>query len=256
MVSLRVVTQPICEPVPLAQMKQHLRVSIDDDDTLISVYMQAAREWCESYTNRSFIKKTYEMRLAWLPLFDYRQQGYVTGNAPNPGWYNGLWVADSLKIKLLRPNLIPGSSQIVYQDLNGNPQTMVGVTDYQEGAYSEPAILTTLSGLFWPWTQYNNPNAAVITYDAGMGDEAAIQAALAVFNAGSPPPTEEESLAEEISLRQAAIPGWVQAAIMHMTAHLYEHREAVSEIALKEAALGLQSLLGMYMVDDFSPTRG
>jgi len=256
MVSLRVVSPPICEPVPLELMKQHLRVDIDDDDILITAYMQAAREWCESYVNRSFIKKTYEMRLAWLPLFDYRQQGYVSGNAPNPGWYNGLWVADSLKIKLLRPNLVPGSSQIVYQDLNGNEQTMNGVEDYQEGAYSEPAILTTLSGLFWPWTQYNNPNAAVITYDAGMGDEAVIQELLAEFNASSPPPSEEESLDEEISLRQAVIPGWVQAALMQMTARLYEHREAVTELRLQEAALGLQSLMGMYMVEDFSPTRG
>ena len=246
MVSLRIKTQPICEPVDLATMKDHLRVSIDDDDALITVYMQAAREWCESYTNRSFIKKTYEMRLAWLPLFDYRQQGYVSGNAPNPGWYNGLWVADSLKIKLLRPNLIPGSSKIVYADLNGNDQTMNAVTDYQEGAYNEPAILTTLSGLFWPWTQYNNPNAVVITYDAGMGDEEEIQAAI---GQGSPPATETE-------VRQAAVPGWVKAAIMQMTAHLYEHREAVTELRLQEAALGLQTLLGMYIVDDFSPTRG
>lgn len=246
MVSLRIVTQPVCEPVSLDLMKQHLRVDIDDDDILITAYMQAAREWCESYTNRSFIKKTYEMRLAWLPLFDYRQQGYVSGNAPNPGWYNGLWVADSLKIKLLRPNLIPGSSQIVYADLNGDEQTMNAVTDYQEGAYSEPAILTTLSGLFWPWTQYNNPNAVIITYDAGMGDEEAIQAAI---GEGSPPATEAE-------VRQAAIPGWVQASIMQMTANLYEIRQPLSEVRLQEAAFGLRNLLGMYIVDDYSPTRG
>jgi len=246
LVSLKVTTQPVCEPVSLDTVKNHLKVSYSDDDSLIAIYIQAAREWCESYVNRSFIKKTYQMTLAWLPLFDYRQQGSGQGTAPNPGWYNGLWVADSLKIKLLRPNLIPGSSTIAYADLSGNTQTLhESNNDYQVNPYSEPSLIMPKSGVFWPWTQYSNPTAVKITYDAGSGDETAIQAAIH----GSP-------AVSEVTARQAAVPGWVKLAILQLVGHWYEHRESVSELNLKEVPLGIKNIIGMYCVDDFAPTNG
>jgi len=244
-VSLRIKTQPICEPVSKDLLKNQLYLSTSLDDSLLDVYIQAAREYIEGFTNRSFIKKTYEMRLAWLPLFDYRQQGYVTGNAPTPGWYNGLWVADSLKIKLYRPNLVPGSSRMTCIDLNGGSNNLVGATDYQEGAYSEPAILLPKPGLFWPWTQYSNPEAVVITYDASCADEAAITAALET----SPP-------GDEIALRQAAVPGWAKLAILMLAAHFFEHREAVTDLKLSELPLGIKNIISMYLCEDFCPTRG
>ena len=226
-------------------MKNHLKVPYNDDDALITVYIQAAREWLESYLNRSFIKKTYAMTLAWLPLFDYRMQGWVSGTAPNPGWYNGLWVADSLKIKLYRPYLVPGSSVITYIDLNGNQQTLREGTDYFSNAYSEPSQLVPQTNTFWPWTQYNNPTAVTITYDAQSGDETAIQAQIH----GSP-------AVSEITARQAAVPGWAKLAIMMLVGHWYENRLAVSELNLKEVPLGIKNIVGMYTVDDFSPTAG
>jgi len=246
MVSLKVKAQPICEPVDLSTVKNHLKVPYDDDDALISLYIQAAREWCESYVNRSFIKKTYQMTLSWLPLFDYRMQGWAAGTAPNPGWYNGLWVADSLKIKLFRPNLIPGSSTIKYIDLNGNQQTLrESDNDYQVNAFSEPALILPNSGVFWPWTQYNNPTAVTITYDAQSGDETAIQEAIH----GSP-------AVSETAARQAAVPGWAKLAILHLVAHWYENRQSVSELNLREVPLGIKNILAMYCVEDFAPTNG
>jgi hypothetical protein len=256
MVSLRIKTQPICEPVSVDLLKSQLYLTTDLDDALLAVYIQAAREYIEGWTNRSFIRKTYEMRASWLPLFDYRMQGWVTGNAPSPGWYNGLWVADSLKFKLYRTYLIPGTSQIQYVDLNSELQTMTPVastniqsanvvTNYQEGCYSDPSILLPLPGSFWPWTQYSTPEAVIITYDASQADEAAIDAALEA----SPP-------GDEVALRQAAVPGWAQLAILMLAAHFFEHREAVTDLKLEECPLGVKNIISMYTVEDFCPTRG
>jgi uncharacterized phiE125 gp8 family phage protein len=50
---------PASEPVTTAEAKSHLRVDITDDDTLIASYVQAARLFCESYTGRSFVRRTY-----------------------------------------------------------------------------------------------------------------------------------------------------------------------------------------------------
>ena len=244
-VSLKIKTQPICEPISRDLLKKQLYLSTNLDDDLLDVYIAAAREHIEGWTNRSFIKKTYQMTLDWLPLFDYRMQGWVTGNAPSPGWYNGLWVADSLKIKLYRSNLIPGTSTIDFTDLNGQTQHMVGGTDYQEGPNSDPSRLLPLTGKFWPWTQYSTLESVKVTYDSSCADEAAIQAAMVA----SPP-------VDEITARQAACPGWAKLSILMLAAHFFEHREAVTEMKLEELPLGIYNLISMYTVEDFCPTRG
>lgn len=51
------------EPLSLAEAKSHLRVDIDDDNTLISALITAARQYCEKYCNRSFIQHTFRADL-------------------------------------------------------------------------------------------------------------------------------------------------------------------------------------------------
>jgi len=246
MVSLKVLTPAICQPITLDLLKSQLYLSTSLDDALLTTHIQAATDLIEAWTNRSFIKKEYQMTLAWLPLFDYRMQGYVQGTAPNPGWFNGLWTADSMKIKLYRANLIEGSSQIVYKDLNGNSQTLSETTpDYQVNPWSEPALILPLSGTFWPWTQYSNPTAVKITYEASCADETAVEA---LIN-GSP-------AVAEATARQSLVPGWAQMAILQLAAHFYEHREAVTDLRLTEIPLGVSNIIAPFVVEDFCPTKG
>jgi uncharacterized phiE125 gp8 family phage protein len=66
---LKVITQPIVEPVSLEELKQQLRIEADDtslDDTLLPL-IKASREWCEGFQNRAYITQTLELALDSWP---------------------------------------------------------------------------------------------------------------------------------------------------------------------------------------------
>jgi uncharacterized phiE125 gp8 family phage protein len=62
--NLTVTSAPASEPVTVDEAKDHLRVDITDDDTLIGNLITAAREYVELFTGRSFIQRTYRADLA------------------------------------------------------------------------------------------------------------------------------------------------------------------------------------------------
>lgn len=49
------VTGPSIEPLAVAELREHLRVDIDDEDALIADYIAAARAWAETYTGRALL---------------------------------------------------------------------------------------------------------------------------------------------------------------------------------------------------------
>lgn len=58
--NLKVIEGSNTEVVTLEEVKNHLRIDGDDEDSIISSYIQAAREYAEIFTGRSFVEKTYE----------------------------------------------------------------------------------------------------------------------------------------------------------------------------------------------------
>lgn len=60
---LNVVTQPAAEPVTLAEAKTYLRVTVNDDDTLIQSLIAAARQSAEEYLRRSLVTQTLKISL-------------------------------------------------------------------------------------------------------------------------------------------------------------------------------------------------
>jgi len=53
--------QPSSEPVTLAEMRKHLGITQASDtsrDTIISAHIKTARQWCEHFTRKTFIKQT------------------------------------------------------------------------------------------------------------------------------------------------------------------------------------------------------
>ncbi|SHF50253.1 head-tail connector protein [Caloramator proteoclasticus] len=58
--NLKVIEGPKADVLTLEEVKSHLRVDGDDEDSIISSYIKAAREYAEIFTGRSFVEKTYE----------------------------------------------------------------------------------------------------------------------------------------------------------------------------------------------------
>jgi len=60
---VRRIQAPTIEPVTTAELANYLRLESDaqgEEQTLLALFITAAREFCEEYTRRSFIKQTWE----------------------------------------------------------------------------------------------------------------------------------------------------------------------------------------------------
>lgn len=141
--SLTIVTPPAEEPVTLTEAKNHLRVDLSDDDSLISALIVAAREHAEAITRRAFITQTLKLSLDAFPA----------NNGPIYVPMPPLQSVNSLK----------------YFDTDGMEQTLTEGTDFLVDNESEPGRITPAPDTGWPATQ-NRPNAVSVEFVAGFGD--------------------------------------------------------------------------------------
>lgn len=136
--SVNVKTAPAAEPVTRAEAKLHLNMdSITADDSLIDGLIQAAREWTENYTRRSWVRRTLELRLDCFPA----------------------------QIRLPRSPVSVVNS-VKYTDEDGTLQT-VSSSSYQVDYYSTPPRVMPVFGVTWPAAKSGTLGAVVVDYDAG-----------------------------------------------------------------------------------------
>lgn len=66
---LEKVSNPTQYPVTLAEIKRHLRVTTDDDDSLLTDYIASATEYCEDQVPgaRSFMSQTWDWKIHFFP---------------------------------------------------------------------------------------------------------------------------------------------------------------------------------------------
>jgi uncharacterized phiE125 gp8 family phage protein len=139
---MRIVTtiEPATEPVTLQEAKQHARVSIDVDDSLIETYIKSARRYAESYTHKSFITQTKEI------YFNYHD-----------------FVPRNQFIRLPISPIQTISSFTTYDDQNVG--TIVSTDDY----YLGNGGLVLNSSYYWPsYNRYIDTYKVVAT--VGFGD--------------------------------------------------------------------------------------
>jgi len=221
MLSFRVTIPPVVEPVTLAMAKLHLRVDFSDDDLLITALISAAREWCEVYCKRAFFSQTIVLSLDAFPLFFSNSGTIPPSQMRGYPYYSSYW--DPLCIRLPRPSAVAVSS-ITYRDLTNTIQTLDPSTYYVD-VTSEPARIVPMPSLTWPTTQLYLPGSVQVTYTAGTyGDGVTVN----------------------------TCPQTIVAAMLLMIGHLYEHRETVSELSLKQIPLGVQALLDSVRFDTFT----
>lgn len=135
--TLSLVEGPTMEPLDLAEVKKHLRFQTTSEDTLLDVWIAAARQYFEEQTGRQVMQSTWELWLDGFPsgrielpkppllevesvsyvgadgeLVDVGAAGYTVmapaGPQANPGWvqlvYGGTWptaqdVAGAVRIR-------------------------------------------------------------------------------------------------------------------------------------------------------------
>jgi Phage gp6-like head-tail connector protein len=120
MPGLKVETPPICEPVTLQMLKDHMRVSDTLQDELIGVYLQSVRTKVEGFLGRSLINKGYVQSLDHFPHY----HGHDRMQADSHSHYYLRGHRHPLEIKLARSPLM-NVSKVEYLDLTGVMQTLV-----------------------------------------------------------------------------------------------------------------------------------
>jgi len=140
---LDLVTAPAEEPLTVAEAKEHLRVTFDDDDTLIDSLITAARKWLEEETYRQLVTATWDLVLDRFP----------SGQQP---------------IRIPRAPLASVTS-ITYTDIAGDSQTLTVSEDYVVSATREPGIIRPAYAQTWP-TARDAPDVVTVRFVAGYGD--------------------------------------------------------------------------------------
>jgi len=150
---LHLVAAPAVEPITIEQARAQCRVTSDDEDALLLIYIAAARSEAESFTKRQLINATW----AWkLPRFPRRSH-----------------------VELPLPPLQTFNS-VKYIDLAGTEQTWASteyvVTSFA-GEEAPPSILELAYGKVYPPIQPRAAGAVTVQFVAGYGaDGAAVPA--------------------------------------------------------------------------------
>jgi len=130
---VKLITAPAFEPVSVAEAKDHLRIDTNDEDTVVSAMVTAAREHVEDVTRRAIVTQTWE----------YYLDAFPSGDA----------------IVLPSGNLASVTS-VKYKDSAGIETTMTATTEYLVETNGEGLGRVVLPyGVSWPsFTAYpSNP---------------------------------------------------------------------------------------------------
>lgn len=141
---VRVVTPPVSNAgiITLGQAKLHARVDGTEEDDSIAAFITAVRMHAENKTRRAVALQTLAVT---FPRF------------PHEGG----------KLEIPKPPLVTVES-VVYADPTGALQTLASNAYFSFTASdSIPAEVYPTIGTSWPDTQRDNPQAVVVTYQAG-----------------------------------------------------------------------------------------
>jgi len=137
--------QPVVEPVSLADAKTHLRVDTESDDDHILALITAAREWCENYTQRTFIHTQWTMTFDTFP-----------------------W-----EIELPRPPVAVASgytaTTVAYVRETGGTANLP-TSEYRVDRSAEPGVIRTVYAGTWP-SHLLDRNSISVTWWGGYGED-------------------------------------------------------------------------------------
>lgn len=151
MPSLVVKTPPAVEPISLAEAKDHLNVTVTDDDARIQNYTRAARANLERRYDVAFITQSLVLGRDYFPAV------FGMGWGWSPGWWLGnTWMAqyDTQELRYgylsLRPP-VQSITSVTYLDQTGAITTWAS-SNYVLDADSRPGRLSLALGKTFPTT--------------------------------------------------------------------------------------------------------
>lgn len=145
---LSLVTAPAEEPLTRDEAKAHIRVDLDDENTLIDGLITAAREHVETVTRRALLTQTYDLYLDDWPC-------------PRPGRPGWPW--EELEIKLPRPPL--QSVEGIFYTPDGGQEQELASSEYEVDAVGEPGRVVITGTL--PADELKAVNGVRINFVAG-----------------------------------------------------------------------------------------
>lgn len=207
----KVTSEPSIEPVTLAQVKEHLRITASNEDDLITEYIIAARQLAEDVTGRKFITQTLTGYL------DNLGTGLVQGNWWS-GTRTGTYFSHIMNNKaFMELDWTPCSSiTSIYTIDDDATETLYASTNYYLENYDNDmhARVHLIENASYP-TSMRSENAVKITYVAGYGATA------------------------------ASVPSKLRHAIKMMAAELYNKRGDCDDCAM---SAGQMPILSQYKI--------
>jgi hypothetical protein len=217
--SYKTLTQPVVEPITLAQAKLQCVVDtgMTADDSLISGLIVGARQFCEKKMQRAIFNRSMQLTMDYFPYFNFSST--VGGHRAFP-FFSRYW--EELAIKLPLPGCASVTS-ITYFDQNGATQTL-DPTTYTVDLNSEPARIFPTSLLYWPWCQNFMPGNVIVKWVAGTyGDGVEVN----------------------------TCPQTIIQAILLLVSHWYSNRDATATSVPKGIEMGVDALLLGETFDSF-----
>lgn len=148
--ALKLITAPAVEPVTATEFKLHNKIDIADDDAMVTIYNQAARQDIEHITRRAICTQTWDLYL--------------------DDWPDG----DAIEIPL--PPLQSITSVKYYDD--DNTEATFASTNYIVDVASDPGRIVLYGDASWPSTVLRPANGIIIRFLAGYGAAADVPTAL------------------------------------------------------------------------------
>lgn len=154
--SFALVTAPTTEPVAVSELRDHGYVSTNGQDSNISSFIAAARDYAEKRISRQMLTATWDLRLDYFPRRQYGDR------------YRDYGQFSALEIHKCP---VQSVTSVKYIDTAGVEQTMDPST-YVVDVHDEPARITPTFGLYWPIARLMT-NAITVRFIAGYGDTVA-----------------------------------------------------------------------------------
>jgi uncharacterized phiE125 gp8 family phage protein len=136
----KVITPPQITPVTLEEVKAHLKVTGTDEDSLLTIYVEAATNAAQAYTNIRFINTDIEEVFE-----DFHEMTYL--------------------------RFPTQAIESIEYDASDDTVKTVDTDIYVLNTYTEPQVLLRQSGKMWPTDLAEKRMRIRVRYTAGFGEQ-------------------------------------------------------------------------------------